>query len=412
MFEEYKLKKQLGNAGKDLDDGKFLKSLRIEVEKHMVENPIPEEIIGAENGIMYRLKTVLREKLRYFSARAFKTNLKFSRIAAYSFVLVFMGGGIAMASQESLPGDALYSVKLFTEDLRYSVSMNPEARAKLHASFAAERVSEIKEILSKKGVEPKGLDQAISRLQYNANSATEALKGQKDEAKANELAKDINETFNEQQKALKETFKKQEEDLRNNEEQIKEKIDQAKKSGDDSNVQALSNELEGVKSDRIAITSKGNETINAIGDEKEEIKNSMDETERISEDKKEISEDIAELLKEETEHLDKAKEKGVEQVQARDVFGLLDDFINKAQISLQSEKYSDAKTFLDSAKIEFEKAVTKLDNMIEQTGSEKGRSDSFEKNNFQEDHNSQTEFVHTEDDGRSSSGTFERRGGD
>ena len=372
MFEDHKLKKQIRNAGRglDLNEDQFLSILRTKIEKYSEDNPVREEILESGSGRVFGMKELLHEKMRDFPFGNLRTNPKFARVVVYSFVFVLMSGGIAMASEQSLPGDSLYSIKLLSEDIRYSVSFSADSRAKLHASFAARRVSEIRTLLEKNGVAPRGLDQAISRLQYNASSAAAALKDQKDEARANELAKNINETFNDQKQELRETFQKEEEHLRDHEQEIKEKIRLAKKNGGDGDLESLTVQLEGLKTERKVVVNKRNETFEAIRDEKEEIKNQMNEAERINEDKKEIAEDIAELLKEKDEYLNRAQEDGLNSSQGE--FELFDMFLDKAQDSFQKGEYGDAKTFLDSAKIELGKAISAVESMMEKINNEEG----------------------------------------
>ena len=72
-------------------------------------------------------------------------------------IIALTGGGTVAASQGSLPGDTLYSVKLFTEDTRTAVAFNPDSKARLQIKFAAERIDEIKTILEERGVEVEGL---------------------------------------------------------------------------------------------------------------------------------------------------------------------------------------------------------------------------------------------------------------
>ena len=64
-------------------------------------------------------------------------------------IIALTGGGTVAASQGTLPGDTLYSVKLFTEDTRTAVAFNPDSKARLQIKFAAEKIDEIKTILVK-----------------------------------------------------------------------------------------------------------------------------------------------------------------------------------------------------------------------------------------------------------------------
>ncbi|UCG83206.1 MAG: hypothetical protein JSW38_13760 [Dehalococcoidia bacterium] len=58
------------------------------------------------------------------------------------------GTGAAYASQSSLPGDALYSVKLGTEQLQRVVTFDDAAEVELELKFASTRLDELEEIVS------------------------------------------------------------------------------------------------------------------------------------------------------------------------------------------------------------------------------------------------------------------------
>lgn len=64
--------------------------------------------------------------------------------------VVFGGAGAtAYAAQESLPDQALYPVKIYTEELRLNLAADPEGQINLLLNFADQRVDEIAALLSK-----------------------------------------------------------------------------------------------------------------------------------------------------------------------------------------------------------------------------------------------------------------------
>ena len=99
-----------------------------------------------------------------------------------------------MASQNSLPGDTLYLVKILTEDIREAVTFNAEARANLEIKFANERLAEIKKTFKKNGAEPKGLDVALSRFEKHITKANSIM--EKKEQRGEET-EDLKEKINE-----------------------------------------------------------------------------------------------------------------------------------------------------------------------------------------------------------------------
>jgi hypothetical protein len=58
-----------------------------------------------------------------------------------------VGGGVAMAAGDSLPGDALYPVKLTVEDIRMALTSDPEAQVALALQLADERTEEIEALI-------------------------------------------------------------------------------------------------------------------------------------------------------------------------------------------------------------------------------------------------------------------------
>lgn len=55
-------------------------------------------------------------------------------------------GGTAAATARSLPGSALYGIKLDVEDARLAFNSDPQRAAEMHMAFAGERVKEMKQV--------------------------------------------------------------------------------------------------------------------------------------------------------------------------------------------------------------------------------------------------------------------------
>jgi len=60
-----------------------------------------------------------------------------------------VGGGVALAATDSLPGDALHRVKLAVEDTRLALTKNAAAQAELSLAFAQERATEMEQLMAK-----------------------------------------------------------------------------------------------------------------------------------------------------------------------------------------------------------------------------------------------------------------------
>ena len=90
-----------------------------------------------------------------------------SVILVIVLTLSALGGGTAYAAQDSLPGDALYPVKLGTEQLRMMLPGDDVVKAERALSFAERRVGEM-EALAEEG-RPQDLDLAVEKYGYAMN---------------------------------------------------------------------------------------------------------------------------------------------------------------------------------------------------------------------------------------------------
>jgi len=92
-----------------------------------------------------------------------------SVILVIVLALSALGAGTVYAAQDSLPGDALYSVKLATEQAGMMLVRDDAARAERALSFAERRMGEM-EALAEKG-RPQDLDLAVEKYGYALNMA-------------------------------------------------------------------------------------------------------------------------------------------------------------------------------------------------------------------------------------------------
>lgn len=136
-------------------------------------------------------------------------------------VLVFslvMGGWVTTvsASYNSLPGDAMYSVKLATENVQTTLASKPQ-ETKLRAEFAGRRAEEVKKIvksnLSKKEKKIK-VEEAVTHLKKDLEQVKGNLDAMKNSApqpssvstnQAVEVAKVVEQKTTEIQKTLEQT---------------------------------------------------------------------------------------------------------------------------------------------------------------------------------------------------------------
>ncbi len=91
--------------------------------------------------------------------------------------LLFTSGGTVFASQKSLPGETLYSVKLLSESVRVAITPTAAKRAELRMAYAAERTKEIEEVVTRRDnntftpSESRDIDRALENFTSNLEKA-------------------------------------------------------------------------------------------------------------------------------------------------------------------------------------------------------------------------------------------------
>lgn len=104
-----------------------------------------------------------------------------------------------------LPNSPFYFIDLWRDNLSLLLaSFDPEAKARLHAKIAAERIVEVKLMLEGKNVNLAGLDTALNNITQNIEGAKLVIKAKKQQGQPVEkLAAEINQIVDNQQQALK-----------------------------------------------------------------------------------------------------------------------------------------------------------------------------------------------------------------
>lgn len=101
----------------------------------------PLEIANAQERVRLRYQSAIRTNSR---RRTYPLRQFASLGAAALLIFVIVSGGAGVLAESSLPGDALYGYKLFTEDLRLSLFED----ANLHQQFAARRIDEVHQLIN------------------------------------------------------------------------------------------------------------------------------------------------------------------------------------------------------------------------------------------------------------------------
>ena len=111
---------------------------------HPSEGYIEQSKIRLLNRIRAQQPKHTRPKTEKARRRSWVMRPAFATIAlAIAFIGIVSGVGVASASASSLPGDALYNVKLGIEETRLAFSLDPASDAELLIQFASTRLEEV-----------------------------------------------------------------------------------------------------------------------------------------------------------------------------------------------------------------------------------------------------------------------------
>lgn len=94
-------------------------------------------ITAGSPGLVARTRDLVDE-----TTARWRHSLRIAGASATASLLI-ASTGVAAAAQSALPGDVLYSVKLFTEDARLALATGDVEQGRLHLAFAEERLQEV-----------------------------------------------------------------------------------------------------------------------------------------------------------------------------------------------------------------------------------------------------------------------------
>ncbi len=262
--------------------------------------------------------------------------------------------------QAVLPGAGLtpespfYFLDRIGEALQEFFIFNPEGKARLQITFAAERVAEIKVILETKGVEARGLEVAQARLQEHLGNAAEIVIKQKGKGKdVSKLAKELDDEFEKPKSALADSFKAEKRALEAKEDELKAQLKAAHRAGDTAKEEALAQELGKVKAQKELLELKEEDIEDELEAEEEKIEEEL-EAQRKAE------KSIREAEEEKQEIIDEATEEGVEL--PVNAFAEFDGLLAQAKSALQAGNFVEAKNLAKRA----EKALDQIEKTIEE----------------------------------------------
>ena len=143
-------------------------------------------------------------------------NMKFIVISLLLVGLLFTQASTQAQTQDPLPelpgagltpNSPLFFLERAAEAIGEFLTFNTEAKAKLQAERALERIAEVKAMLAEKEVNPKGLNVALDKLQANVAKAAEIVQKEQQKGKdVSMLAKELDTDFEVRERLLKRTL--------------------------------------------------------------------------------------------------------------------------------------------------------------------------------------------------------------
>lgn len=222
----------------------------------------------------------------------------FIAVAVSLFVLTggvvsAQSGQVILPSAGLTPDSPFYFLDRLGENIRQFFTFGAEAKAKLQIEFAGERISEIKVIVEKKGPQDKGIDKAKALLLGNVAYAAELVNQEKASGKdVTQLAKDIDEQFDERDKLLVQTFLDARAKLAAEHKNIKEQIlKDAEAAGDTAKVAELTQQLNDIENQANDLKDKKDEIKTSLRSEKKKIEENMNQEDQQQDEKDQNNED-------------------------------------------------------------------------------------------------------------------------
>lgn len=269
-------------------------------------------------------------------------------------LLAFAQNQVVLPRAGLTPESPFYFLDKMGEALRTFFTFNPEGKARLQITFAAERVAEIKIILETKGVEAKGLDVAQSRLQAHLTNAAAIVADQKSAGKdMSALANELDENLEPPKSVLAQSFKAQKRTLEDKEDELKAQLRAAHRAGDAAQAEAIAAELGQVKARKELLKLKEEDIEDELEVEEEKLEEGL-EAQRKAE------KSIREAEKEKQEVLDEAADERVDL--PVNAFAEFDGFLAQAKSALQVGNFAEAVRLAKQA----EKSLDRIEDITEE----------------------------------------------
>jgi len=260
-------------------------------------------------------------------------SLRVTQVSLAGFMItILLGTSVATASQGSLPGEKLYPVKIFTEEVRSVTTLKNKEKAKLRMSFATKRIDEIKEMLEKTEIESGNIDIALDQFEKNLLKVKELL------AEEKSLAVDIDsgittlhQDVDKNKEVLKKTLNEKKVKTEHKQKELEEKIKNTNKEKEVTK-ETLIDELVEVRINREILETKEKDVYKRL-EEKEETEEIREgeskeylQQKKINEElksKNNDSRDKREVIKSREESRKEIREKVIQEI--HDADGISED---------------------------------------------------------------------------------------
>ncbi|MCP6718478.1 MAG: DUF5667 domain-containing protein [Patescibacteria group bacterium] len=261
------------------------------------------------------------------------------------------------------PESPFYFLDRLGEFLQEFFTFNPEGKAHLQITFAAERIAEIKIVLETKGVEARGLDVAQSRLQAHLAKAATIVTDQKAKGKdVSSLARELDDKFEAPKSALAQIFKEQERILEAKEDELKAQLKAAHRAGDVVLEETIAVELGQVLAQLELLELREEDIERELEAEEERIEEEIEAQHKAEKAIREAEEEKQEVL-------DEAVEEGVEL--PADAFAEFDNLLSQARGAFEAGNFLGARRLAKQA----EESLEDVEEAVERLEEEKEKAE-------------------------------------
>lgn len=219
------------------------------------------------------------------------------------FALIGAGGaGVVVASDSANPGDPLYPVDTAIEQIRLTLTGNPEAEARLRAGLAEERLEEANELIIKYGDDSPQAEEALEDFLEHVGRLdnSDEFEGERDR---------IQQLFQERERIMEQYFESQQEMLESTRELIKKQLEEAIRSGNTELVTSLRSRLAGLETQLDNLEDQEEDEQREFESDKESQSSTSesgsdrdDDSDHESDDSNDSSDDSSDDSRDEDEH--------------------------------------------------------------------------------------------------------------